>query len=317
MSVKVEALTKVFRSRQRAAVTAVQDVSFTIAEQETVGLLGANGAGKTTTIKCMSGLVRPTSGTVELDGLSVWGEPRKAASKVSVVLEGNRNLYWRMTARENIDFFAGLQGIKRRSGIAFRDELLERMGLTEKARTPARMLSRGMQQKLALACALARKTPVLLLDEPTLGLDVEISLELRSYLRNLAREGHSILISSHDMNVVQAVCDRVVVLVDGRIVADETVSNLLGLFRAQAYSFVLRPDISMHQTERLQKRFPLLSIRKEASDTVVEVEFADETGLYDIVDIFRSDGTVVRSIDRKEPNLEEIFINLIKKARER
>src|SRR5439155_19125801 len=171
-------------------VTAVDDVSFRIDGHEVVGLLGANGAGKTTTIKCLCGLVLPTSGRMFIDGVSIPDHPRAAATKAAVVLEGNRNLYWRMTPRENIDFFAGLQGIDRRSGAVLREELLERFGLTDKARTPARMLSRGMQQKLSLACALARRTPVLLLDEPTLGLDVEISHELRGYLRELAVRAH-------------------------------------------------------------------------------------------------------------------------------
>lgn len=282
-----------------------------------MGLLGANGAGKTTTIKCMSGLVRPSSGSIKLAGVDVWDHLNLAASKVSVVLEGNRNLYWRMTARENIDFFAGLQGVRRSSGARLRDELLEQFGLTEKARTPARMLSRGMQQKLALACALARRAPILLLDEPTLGLDVEISHELRGYLRGLANEGHSILLSSHDMSVVSDICDRVIVLVDGRIVADDTVRNLLQLFRAQAYRFLIAGALPEADAAALKTRFPLLSIEREGPDTAVQVEFADDDGIYDIIEVFRSGGAKIQTIDRKEPDLEEVFLNLVKESRAR
>ena len=296
-------------------MTAVDEASFRVATGEIVGLLGANGAGKTTTIKCMCGLVRPTSGEVRIGDVVVAQHPRKAAKYVAAVLEGNRNLYWRLTAAENIDLFAGLQGISRRDGAVLRAELLERFGLTEKASTPARMLSRGMQQKLSLACALARRTPVLLLDEPTLGLDVEISRELRSYIKDLAAEAHAILLSSHDMKVVQEICHRVVVLVDGRVVADDTVPNLLALLRAQAYRFVIRGALSWEQRASLEARFPLLRLKSGDGQTTIDIEFADERGIFDLVSALDNDGTVVESIDREEPDLEKVFLHLIKGAR--
>ena len=313
--VDVDALTKVFPSRRRGPVTAVDSATFGFDRGETIGLLGANGAGKTTTIKCMCGLVRPTSGRVTIDGSSAADHPRTAGAKVAAVLEGNRNLYWRLTARENIDLFAGIQGISRRAGRAQRDELLERFGLTDKARTPARMMSRGMQQKLSLACALARRTPVLLLDEPTLGLDVEISHEIRSYIRELARDGHAILLSSHDMKVVQETCDRVVVLVDGRIVANDTVGNLLQLFSAQAYRFVVRGQLTWEQRAALEARFPLLRLRSDDGVTRIDVEFADGRGIADLVRTLDDGAIEIESVDREEPDLEQVFLQLIKGAR--
>jgi ABC-2 type transport system ATP-binding protein len=263
----------------------------------------------------MCGLVRPTSGAVRIDGVSVADHPRNAASKAAVVLEGNRNIYWRLSARDNVDYFAGLQGIPRRKGAAYRDELLERFGLTEKAKTPARLLSRGMQQKLALVCALAHRAPLLLLDEPTLGLDVEISHELRSYIRALASEGHAILLSSHDMSVVEDICDRVVVLVDGRLVANDTVPNLLGLFKAQAYRFVVSGTFEPDVVASLTERFPLLRTTTEDQATAIEVEFADESGLSELLGVLNQNGTRVISIDREDPDLEKVFLHLIKRER--
>jgi ABC-2 type transport system ATP-binding protein len=311
----VDDLTKTFFSRRRGPVTAVETAAFDFGEREIVGLLGANGAGKTTTIKCICGLVRPTSGSVTIDGVSVADRPRAAAKRVAAVLEGNRNLYWRLNVRENIELFAGLQGISRRTGARYRDEMLERFGLTDKSTTPARMLSRGMQQKLSLACALARRTPVLLLDEPTLGLDVEISRELRSYIGELAQEDHTILLSSHDMKVVQDVCDRVVVLVDGRVVANDTVRNLLELFSAQAYRFVVTGAVSLQQRQVIEARFPLSKFASDNGRTNIDVEFADERGIFDLVRALDSDGTVIESIDREEPDLEQVFLRLIQGAR--
>lgn len=315
MNVEVDDLTKIFYSRRRGPTTAVEKASFRFGKGEIVGLLGANGAGKTTTIKCICGLVRPTSGAVTIDGVSVADRPRAAAKRTAAVLEGNRNLYWRLTARENVDLFAGLQGISRRTGVRFRNALLERFGLTEKATTPARMLSRGMQQKLSLACALARRTPVLLLDEPTLGLDVETSRELRWYIRELAQEQHTILLSSHDMKVVQDVCDRVVVLVDGRLVADDTVRNLLELFSAQAYHFVIKGALDDGRREVIEARFPLSKFQSIDGQTTIDVEFADERGIFDLVRALDDGGTVIESIDREEPDLEQVFLRLVQGAR--
>jgi ABC-2 type transport system ATP-binding protein len=314
--VEVANLTKVFGGRRHPVVTAVDDASFSIRDNQVVGLLGANGAGKTTTIKCMCGLVRPTSGHVAVNGIDVATNLRRAAAQIAAVLEGDRNLHWRLSARENVDFYAGLQGISRRAGAAFRDELLERFGLTEKARTPARLLSRGMKQKLALVCALAHRAPVLLLDEPTLGLDVEISHELRGYIRTLAAEGHTILLSSHDMSIVEDICDRVVVLVAGRVVADDTVPNLLALFRAQAYRFVVTGALGAELRAQLEQRFPLLNAQPpDGGRTTIDVEFADDEGLNVLLSLLSSNGTSVVSIDREDPDLEQVFLHLIKRGR--
>ena len=312
--IDVDGLRKVFPSRRRGPTIAVDTVSFAVGENEIVGLLGANGAGKTTTIKCLAGLGPPTAGRINVAGVDVPAHPRRAATKVAVVLEGNRNLYWRLNPRENIDFFAGLQGIDRGSVTRLREQLLERFGLTDKATTPARMLSRGMQQKLSLACALARQTRVLLLDEPTLGLDVEISHELRGYIRELATAGHTILLSSHDMSVVQDVCDRVVVLKDGRVVADDKVANLLSLFRAQAYRFRIDGGLPAEACAALDSRFPVLSIAREDGATTIDVEFNDGRGFYDLVDVLKATDAVLTSVAQQEVDLEQVFLRLVARS---
>lgn len=307
----VDALTKVFPSRRRDDVVAVDGATFHVGEHEVVGLLGANGAGKTTTIKCLCGLVTPTSGSITVGGADIVERPIRAGAHIAAVLEGNRNLYWRMNVRENIELFAGLQGIGLRQIRPVRDALIERFGLGDKARTPARMLSRGMQQKLALACALARQTSVLVLDEPTLGLDVETSHELRRFLRELASE-RTILLSSHDMDVVEDVCDRVVVLANGRVVADDRVANLLALFRAQAYRFVVAGALPSGARAAIEGRFEMASITADADSTTVEVEFTEDGALYDLVDILKTAACRVVGIDRNEPDLEQVFLRLVK-----
>jgi ABC-2 type transport system ATP-binding protein len=207
-------------------VQAIDGVSFAVAPGEIVGLLGANGAGKTTTIKCVCGLVTPTSGAIAVNGVDGVRARRAAAHHFTAVLEGNRTVYWRLSVRENLEYFAALRGLRPRAVRA-----VTRFGLDAKAETPALQLSRGMQQKLALACAVLPQTPLLMLDEPTLGLDVETSHELRTYLRDLAvRDGRAIVLSSHDMHVVKDICDRVVIINEGRVVADETIDEFYRLF---------------------------------------------------------------------------------------
>ena len=310
--VKVDNLTKIYRTR-REEVVAVDHVSFEVYAGEVVGLLGPNGAGKTTTIKSLCTLIRPTSGTIEIAGHDVLRHPSRALARIAAVLEGNRNVYWRLSPRENMEFFAGLQGIPTRTVRPRIEELLQRFDLEEKANTSARKLSRGMQQKLAVACALIKQTEILLLDEPTLGLDVETSHELRDALKSMARnDKRTILLSTHDMNVVQNVCDRVIVIHNGRVVTDDRVANLLAMFRARAYRFALEERLDESVQRRLERDFPMLEVHHTDHRSEIEVEFVENATLYTLMDALRECGAVIESIDRQDPNLEEIFLSIIR-----
>ncbi len=310
--VRVDELTKVYRSR-RERVVAVDRVSFEVGAGEVVGLLGPNGAGKTTTIKSLCTLVRPTSGSITIGGDDVLRHPRRALKRIAAVLEGNRNIYWRLSPRENMEFFSGLQGLPTRQARPRIEELLERFRLGAKADTSARKLSRGMQQKLAVACALIKQTDVLLLDEPTLGLDVETSYELRDTLKGMAHnDGRTILLSTHDMNVVQDVCDRVVIIHEGKVVTDDKVANLLDVFRARAYRFVLEGRLDDKTCRHLDHSFDLLTLHHTDHRSEIEVEFLESTMLYRLMDVLHESGAVIESIDRQDPNLEEIFLSIVR-----
>lgn len=314
-AILVEGLTKRYRDR-RGDVVAVDDVSFRVEPNEVVGLLGPNGAGKTTIIKCLCTLVLPTAGRIEVHGVDVRRHPRAALHGIAALLEGNRNVYWRLTPAENLRFFAELHGIPRRHVRDRVDELLERFGLAERVDTPAMKLSRGNQQKLALACALVHGAELLVLDEPTLGLDVRASTELRRFLRDLAdREGRTILLSSHDMNVVRDVCDRAIIVNHGRIVVDDRIDNLLELFRARTYRFHLEGELRPERARLLRERFDRLRIDAGPVETVVEVDLLDHEGLYEVIDVLREDDRVIESIDRVSPDLEEIFLDIVEGRR--
>jgi ABC-2 type transport system ATP-binding protein len=175
------------------------------------------------------------------------------------------------------------------------------------------MLSKGMQQKLALACALVKETRVLMLDEPTLGLDPSASYDFRLLVRELSKEdGRTIIFSSHDMAAVEAVCDRVVIVNNGHVVADDSVANLVRLFNVRGYTFTITGQLHQDQRNALVALFPLLEIRTEdPSRTVIDIEFPDASSLYEALDVLRQGECVVESIDRRDPNLEQIFLRIL------
>ena len=299
---------KYYDSRSRSPVKAVDGVDFSVSGGEIVGLLGPNGAGKTTTIKMMCGLIHPDSGVVRVASHDTRTHRRRAMRHISAVLEGNRNLYWRLTVKENLDYFAGNRGRTRASVRARRDELIERFGLASKADTIVSNLSRGMQQKLAIAVALLADTDALVLDEPTLGLDVETGHEVRALLADIAAQGKTVLLSSHDMPVVQALCRRAVIISQGRVVTDDSVANLLRLFQARAFNVRLQASLAFDQREALLAAF---NVTAHDDDRSFDVEFSANHDLYRLMDFLRQAGAEVESIERTTVQFEQVFRRLV------
>ena len=312
----VRDLHKAFRHRRRPAVQAVDHVSFTVDKRSVVGLLGPNGAGKTTMIKCVLGLVVPDGGEVRVGGHDVDRQRRAAGSLMAAVLEGARNTYWRLTVAENLEYFAGQSGQSPAQSAAYIAELLERLDLAKLRRTQVMELSQGNKQKVAVGAALAKRTPLVFLDEPTLGLDVETSYQLRDAIRQLAAdEGRTIVMSSHDMAVVQDVCQRVIIVVNGRIVADEEVANLLDLFRTREYRVQVGGQMEALAAERLRARFPGAVVSADGRATEVHLQLPSGRDVYELVDLLRAADADILGIAQVEPDLEGAFVALVRKER--
>lgn len=295
-------------STSDGSVQAVDGISFSADRGEVLGVLGPNGAGKTTTIKCILGLVLPTAGSISIDGIDPSTEQKEAFGRVSAVLEGARNVYWRLTVRENLRFFVGCQGVHPTEAEDRIDRIVSKVDLTHKEDDVVRNLSRGQQQKTSLATALVRDTPLLFLDEPTLGLDVEASLNLRREIRRLAdEENRTIVLSSHNMKIVRELCDRVIIMNDGRVVAEDTVENLVDVFQTQAYEITFRDGSA--PTSELDG-FDLTEIDGRGDNTV-QVVLSGSEDLYDLMEVCRESGAVIERIDSQDPDLEEVFLDVI------
>ena len=204
---------------------AVRGLSLRINRGEIFGFLGANGAGKTTTMRMLCGLVRPTSGAATIGGADVWRE-RYAVRRKFGYMAQKFSLYPDLTVLENLRFFGGAYRVPPNELEARMERILGQVDLPEKRNTAAGSLSGGMRQLLALGCALVHEPPLLFLDEPTSGLDPQATLELLDMIRGLKREGVSVLLSSHLLDRVQSVCDRVALFQEGRIVLMGTVAEL-------------------------------------------------------------------------------------------
>lgn len=312
--IQVNQISKTYNKRKsKEIISAVNNVSFDIKKGEVLGLLGPNGAGKTTTIKIICGLLQPDSGTVTINGIDTQRKRLKALEHISAVLEGNRNLYWRLTVRENLEYFAGNRGYSRKQVSSQINKLLQQFHLHAKENELVNELSRGMQQKLAIAVTMLANTDVILLDEPTLGLDIETGYEVRELLRQIAKEEkRTIIISTHDMPVVQDLCDRAVIINNGRVIIDAPVTNLMKLFETRAYSISIDSLLTKEQEALLLSKFPLCTYDYEAGQGSIQVNLERSEDIYELMDILKLDNTPIESIDRISIDFEEVFMKIVR-----
>ena len=217
----VDQLSKKFYSPD--PVDAVKGVSFRCEPGQVFGLLGPNGAGKTTTLRMLVTLLQPDSGTATVSGFDLCREPEKVRGVLGY-LSNSTGLYGRLTTREMISYFAELQGVARPDHRA--DELIERFGMQSFAHLPCEHLSTGMKQKVSIARAIVHDPPVLILDEPTTGLDVLVAQTVLGFIEEAKAHGKCILFSTHIMSEAERLCDRIAILHKGHILADSTLDEM-------------------------------------------------------------------------------------------
>ena len=301
----------VFR-RRSIEVRALTDVSFSVEPGELFGLLGPNGAGKTTSIKILTTLLLPTSGRARVLGFDPASEPQRVRPQIGYVFGGDRGLYDRLSARDNLSYFADVYRVPAREKTRRIDELLDVVGLRGRERERVETFSRGMKQRLHIARGLLHDPPVLFLDEPTIGLDPVGARELRETVAGLQSAGKTILLTTHYMYEADELCGRVAVITGGRIVAEGTPASLK---RGIA-------DRTVIEIEATGVEEPLVSrLREMEGVTSVVVEEQDETQLVLVQSrlgaqlvqplIGALEGVTVRAVTAREPTLEDAYVALV------
>lgn len=293
-------LKKIYRSKGKT-FPAVRDVSLRIAAGEVLAFLGPNGAGKTTTIKMIASLILPDEGWVRIAGIDPHRDVR-ALRSLGAVLEGNRNLYWRLTPEENLEYFGVLRGLSRKLAQQRGGELLERFELTEKRKTVTQNLSRGMQQKLAIAVSLIHDPQLLLLDEPTLGLDVEATQHVKSLVREIAAEGRAILLTTHQLDIAEELSDRVAIINQGEIVAEEPTSELIRQFSGTAFRIELEIELEGDRAQKIE------AIGGTIQGNIIHIRDAEL--LYQALAILEPFPLV--RVEKDQANLTDIFLKLVR-----
>ncbi len=299
-------------------ITALNGLSFTIYEGEIFGLLGPNGAGKTTTIQIIAGLLLPDSGHVEVAGVDAIRNPDLVKRIVGVVSGGNpRQLYNKLTAYENLEYFGRLYGIPERDLKLRIEELLELVKLGDRADEEIEKFSAGMKQRLLIARGLLHDPDVLLLDEPTVGLDPKSSRELRKLIRDEIgkREGKAILLTTHEMNVAEELSDRIAIINKGSLVALDTPAGLKHNFKlGRLIELIIESEdgipVSGIQEISGVRSVSINDIEGSITRKRILIETLNGDNIIpDLVDLLiRRYNCKILNLTQKEPTLEDIFI---------
>ncbi len=299
-AISFQSVSKQFRSRGAGAggvVQALDRVTFDIEQGEFFGLLGPNGAGKTTLISILAGLSRPSSGTVRVHGFDVSRDFAQARRCLGVVPQ---ELVFDpfFTVRETLRIQSGYFGVTRNE--AWIDELLESLGLADKAGANMRQLSGGMKRRVLVAQALVHKPPVIVLDEPTAGVDVELRQTLWQFIARLNREGSTVLLTTHYLEEAEALCHRIAMLKGGQVVALSTTSDLL----KAASSNVLR--------FKLDQALPAeLAAQARVTGRVVQLPAHDAREIEDHLAVLRRAGLEAQDVEIRKADLEDVFLEVM------
>jgi ABC-2 type transport system ATP-binding protein len=312
-AIQLDGLSKTYYQRNGTAIEAVKRLDLTVPPGQVFGFLGPNGAGKTTTIKMVCSLVQPTSGTAYVNGHDVFRRRSAAMRQIGAVLEGTRNVHWPLSAWDNLIYFGHLKGARGRGLRARAEQLLRELELWERRKDLVRTFSRGMQQKVAVACALIADPAIVLLDEPTLGLDVQAARAVKELVGRLARDlGKTVVLTTHQLDMAEELCDRVAIISKGRIIADHSVEELLDIFSEEYY----RIRVEGHLSTETAARFDTFTVELEDEDTTLTGPIADQDALHAILGQLRELGLSLISVNRAEPDLEEVFVRMIDSAAE-
>ena len=301
-AIEVSNLTKYYRK-----FLAVDHINFNIKKGETFGFLGPNGAGKSTTINILTGIIKPTSGTATVLGYDVIHNPIKTKELIGVVPE-ETFLYEEMTAWDNINFSAKLHNVQKVKRLTLAKKLLERFGLYERRKNRISTFSRGMKRRITIVTALIHEPSILFLDEPTAGLDVQSSRQIRAIIKELNKNGITVFLTTHYIEEADYLCKHIAIIKNGKIIAIDTPENLKTMTQAEHII-----EVSFNQTENIRNKLEELSHVSEV--IMVDNKFRLYTDdpslpLDFIFEFTRKNHLKILSINTLKPTLEDAFVKL-------
>jgi ABC-2 type transport system ATP-binding protein len=304
--IEVSHLTKTFNK-----FTAVDDISFDVKKGEIFGLLGPNGAGKSTTLRMLSTLARPTKGNATIGGYNIVKDDTEVRKLIGIVSE-KMIMYNRLTAKENLSFFGSLFNLPKDVLSKRIDELLELVQLTQWKNAQVGTFSTGMRQRMNVVRALLNMPQVLFLDEPTLGLDPQSSVEIREFIRKLNREnGTTVVITTHMMVDADLLCNRIAIVDHGKIVALDTSANLKKIISG-ANTAVIKlniPNLTPILIEKLEALKCADAVTQESS-TELKILVHGDDAFNNIIDAIRANGGNISSMENLQPTLEDVFLHI-------
>jgi ABC-2 type transport system ATP-binding protein len=286
-------------SKQFGAVSALENVDLTIEKGEVFGFLGPNGAGKSTTINILLDFVRPTAGRAEVLGLDAQEDTLDVRQQTGILPEGY-TVYERLSGRHHLEFVVESKGANDDP-----DELAERVGISDAIDRKAGDYSKGMKQRLTLAMALVGDPDLLILDEPSTGLDPSGVREIREIIRQESQRGTTVFFSSHILGQVEAVCDRVAILRGGELVAVDTVDGLRETVGSGSRLLLTVPDVTESDIEAVRELAGVSSVTREGQQLTVSVEDDAKTA---VINTLEDRGTSVEDFETVEDSLEDLFL---------
>ena len=297
---------------------AVQDLNFTVNDGEILGFLGPNGAGKSTTMNMITGYIEPTEGNIIVEGYDISKKPKQAKKQIGYMPE-NVPLYPELTVREFIQYMADLKGVKRADKKAEIQRVMEATGLVDVQKKLIRNLSRGYKQRVSMAGALVGNPKVLILDEPTVGLDPKQVAEIRNLIRELGKT-HTILLSSHILSEVSQVSKRVLIINKGKIVAIDTPENLENKAKVDNVLLLTVEDKNNHMKD-LKKEIPeikQIELKKENTDGTKQYTISSDEKVdirKKLFEVLPKKDITIFELKKAEATLEDAFLGLINKER--
>ena len=319
--VEVKQLSKTFETREGGVfrkvskkVVAVDAIDFSVPKGEIFGLLGPNGAGKTTSVKMLCTLITPTSGDAYINNFSIAKDQQKVRENLGVMLTGERTLYWKLTGQENLEYFAALYHMDSTYGKKRIHSLLDLVGLSERQDTLVENYSTGMRIRLSFAKALLNDAPVLLFDEPTASLDPQSSHLIRDIIRDLKRQGHAVILTTHNMEEADALSDRVAIIDHGKIVVLGSPSELKQKVKSSDIIEIEVRNVVESTVNALQSFSEVSKVAITSSTQGgetqllrVHVEKGKEV-LPRILEFFVRKQVTITKVTFIEPTLEDVFI---------